>query len=185
VTILLRARWPAPPARRLVSCAVLFVALTPGARPGQSRDVPGPQWKRVESKAAKFRFSIPPAWQTKSGVKKDRPYVEAVSPDTAMYVFAYSFQDADMSNDDVLDQALDELGVDLDDDPEEEDINGLDALVGEATDTVNGREVGLFLMVASSGDTRYVAYVLTDAARFDANASVMNRILDSFAPLTR
>ncbi len=102
-----------------------------------------------------------------------------------MYVVVYSFQDASMSNDDVLDQALGELAVDLDDDPEEEEIHGLDALVGETTDTVNGREVGMFILAASYGDTRYVAYVMTDAARFDANAKVMNRILDSLTPIKR
>jgi hypothetical protein len=170
---------------RAAALALVIAAVAAGARAEPARLPPPQQWARVESKAANIRFTIPSGWQSKTGVKQDRPFVEAVSPDASIYVVVYSFQDASMSNDDVLDQALDELGVDLDDDPEEETIHGLDALVGETTDTVNGREVGLFILAASYGDTRYVAYVMSDAARFDDNAKTMNRILDSFAPLAR
>jgi hypothetical protein len=173
------------PDRRTVAVAALALLtwLCPRVDARQSGQVPARQWKRVESTAVNLRFTVPPGWQTRTGTRKDRPYIEAVSPDASMYVFAYAIRDARAALEDVLDQALDELGVELDDDPQEEEIHGLEALTGETTDTVNGREVGIFIMAASYGDTRYVAYIMTDAGHFDANAAAMNRILDSFTPL--
>ncbi len=142
------------------------------------------QWRAVESKEVGLRFRLPGNWQAKPATKNGRPCVEAVSAKSTIYLHACSFRNGELSLDDVLERTLDELGVELDDDPDEEQINGMDALVGETTDTFNGRDVGMFVVIAAYGETRYVVYVMTRANLFDANARTMNRIVDSLAPVT-
>jgi hypothetical protein len=41
----------------------------------------------------------------------------------------------------------------------------------------------MFIMAATYDDDNFVAYIFTDQAAFKKNAAVMNKILDSFAPL--
>ncbi len=153
-------------------------------RPKQPPKQPsGAQWRAVVSKEVGLQLRLPANWDTKSTTRKGRPCLAAVSPKSTIYVLACSFRNDELSIDDVLDRTLDELGVDLDDDPDEESINGLDALVGETTATFEGRDIGMFIVVAGYADTRYVVYVMTKADSFDANARTMNRIVDSLAPL--
>jgi hypothetical protein len=139
-------------------------------------------WREVVSKELNLRFRLPSQWQTKPATRNGRSCLEAISPKSTVFFQACSFRKGDLTLDDLLDQTLDELGVDLDDDPDEERINGLDALVGETTATFDGRDLGMFIIAAAYGDTRYVVYVMTKADLFDANAGTMNRIVDSLAP---
>jgi hypothetical protein len=143
----------------------------------------GTQWREVQSKEVNLRLRLPAQWETKPGTSNGRPCLDAISPSSTIYLHACSFRNGDLTLDDLLDQTLDDLGVDLDDDPGEERINGLDALVGEATTDFYGRDLGMFIVVAAHGDTRYVIYVMTKADLFDANARTMNRLVDSLAPL--
>ena len=148
-----------------------------------SRQPSGTQWREVESKEVKLRLRLPAQWQAKPGTRNGRPCLDAVSPNSTIYLRACSYRNGGLTLDDLLDRMLDDLGVDLDDDPDEETLNGLDTLVGETTATFEGRDVGMFLIAAAYGDTRYEIYVLTKADLFDANARTMNRIVDSLAPL--
>ena len=168
----------------LVASTILVLVLAiPGAFAQRQAQGPGAQWRMVESKEVNLRLRLPAQWQTKAVTRDGRPCLEALSPRSTIYVDACSFRDGDLTLDDLLDRTLDELGVDLDDDPGEERINGLDALVGETTATFNGRGLGMFIVAAAYGDTRYVVYVMTRAELFDANARTMNRIVDSLAPI--
>ncbi len=143
----------------------------------------GAQWREVESKEVNLRLRLPSQWQTKAATVNGRPCLVAISSKSTVYLHACSFRSGDLTLDDLLDQTLDDLGVDLDDDPGEERINGMDALVGETTAMFDGRDLGMFIVAAAYGDTRYVVYVMTRADLFDANARTMNRIVDSLAPL--
>jgi len=131
----------------------------------------------------RLRLRLPAQWQTKPATSNGRPCLDAVSPKSTIYLRACSLRNGALTLDDLLDQTLNELGVDLDDDPGEERINGLDALVGETTATFGGRSLGMFIVAAAYGDSRYVVYVMTKADLFDANARTMNRIVDSLAPI--
>ncbi len=163
---------------------VLAVAVPSAQRPAQRpKQGSGAQWRQVESKEVNLRLRLPAQWQTKTATRNGRPCLEAVSPRSTIYLQACSFRGGDLTLDDLLDQTLDDLGVDLDDDPDEERINGLEALVGETTATFDGRDLGMFIVAAAYGDTRYVVYVMTKAELFDANARTMNRIVDSLAPI--
>jgi hypothetical protein len=163
---------------------VLAAVVAPGQRqaqpPGQRS---GTQWHDVQSKEVNLRLRLPVQWQTKPVTANGRSCLDAISPNSTIYLHACSFRNGDLTLDDLLDRTLDDLGIDLDDDPGEERINGLDALVGEATTDFYGRDLGMFVIVAAHGDTRYVICVMTQADLFDANARTMNRIVDSLAPL--
>src|SRR5512143_1508064 len=117
--------------------------VTSAQRPAQrSNQRSGTQWHEVESKQVNLRLRLPAQWQTKPATRNGRPCLDAISPKSTVYLHACSFRNGDLTLDDLLDQALDELGIDLDDDPGEERINGLDALVGETTATFEGRDLG-------------------------------------------
>ncbi len=163
---------------------VLFaIPASPAERQTQRPNrAPTEQWRQIESKEVGLRFRLPVQWQTKTATRNGRSCLEAVSPRSTVYLQACSFRDANIELEDLLDQTLDDLGVDLDDDPDVESLNGLDALVGETTATFEGRDLGMFIIVAAHGDTRYVVHLMTKAALFDANARTMNRIVDSLAP---
>jgi len=173
--------------RVAASATVLLILaglVAPGQRQAQRPDQrAGTQWREVQSKEVNLRFRLPAEWQTKPATAGGRPCLDAISPNSTIYLHACSFRDSDLTLDDLLDRTLDDLGVDLDDDPSEEHLNGLDALVGEATTDFYGRQLGMFIVVASYGDIRYAIYVMTKADLFDANARTMNRIVDSLAPL--
>ncbi len=174
--------------RPVVASTILLLMLAAVAASGQnggqrSKQPSGTQWREVQSREVNLRLRLPPQWQTKPASRNGRPCLEAISPKSTIYVHACSFRNPDLTLDDLMDRTLDELGVDLDDDPDEERLNGLDALVGETTATLGGRDLGMFIVVAAYGDTRYVVYVMTKADSFDANARTMNRIVDSLAPM--
>jgi hypothetical protein len=67
----------------------------------------------------------------------------------------------------------------------EEEINGLHAYVAEATGKIRGHNVGMFIMGATYGANNYVAYIFTDEDKFDKNAKIMNKTLDSFRPIAK
>ena len=176
-----------------LAAAVTILLLVPAASvasgqraaPRSKQGSGAAQWHEVVSKEASLRLRLPAQWQTKPATRKGRPCLEALSPKSTVFLQACSFRNGDLALDDLLDQTLDELGVDLDDDPDEERINGLDALVGETTAGFNGRNLGMFIVVAAYGETRYVVYVMTKGDLFDANARTMNRIVDSLTPIAR
>ena len=165
--------------------ATLAVVVASGQRQAQRppQQPSGTPWHEVQSKEVNLRLRLPAQWQSKPATSNGRPCLAAISPKSTIYLHACSFHNADLSLDDLLDQTLTDLGIDLDDDPGEERINGLDTLVGEATTTLAGQDVGMFIVAAAYGDTRYVVTVMTRASLFDANARTMNRIVDSLAPL--
>lgn len=176
---------------RLAASAILLVmvvvpvasAQRPARRAAPRAKQRPEAWRVVESKDVHLRFRLPANWQTKAAAKNGRSCIEAVSAKSTIYLHACSFRNGEISLDDVLDRTLDELGAQLDEDADEEQINGMDALVGETTDTFNGRDLGMFVVAAGYGELRYVVYVMTRASLFDANAPTMNRIVDSLAPI--
>ncbi len=172
---------------KLVASTFLLLMLAVPVARGQAAQRPkrhtGTQWREVQAKEVKLAVRLPVQWQTKAASRNGQACLEAISPKSSIYLQACSFRNGELTLDDLLDRTLDQLDVDLDDDPEEERINGLDALVGETTATFNGRDLGLFIVAAAYGDTRYVITVMTKARLFDANARTMNRIVDSLAPI--
>ena len=154
----------------------LFVAAGTGFAQGS--------WETFENKDFNIRFQVPGKWKTHTDTNKAGvPFLEAESPDGSLYLFVYAYKDASLSTDDLLDKAIADLGMKLKGDAQDEDINELQALVAEATGSIDGRPVGMFIMAATFEDDNYVAYVFTELAKFDKNTGVMNQILDSFAPI--
>ncbi len=144
------------------------------------------QWETFSSEAYNVKFSVPGKWKTETTTNKAGvPVLEAESPDGSLYLMVYAYKDSSLSTEDLLDKAVDDLGVKLTGEAKEEDINGLNAWVAEATGRIDGHPVGLFIMAATYDDDNIVAYVFTDQKAFTKNAPVMNRILDSFAPLKK
>lgn len=139
-------------------------------------------WETYENKDFAIQFQVPGKWKVETSTKNDVPMLEAESPDGSMYLFVYSYEDSSISTEELLDKAVDDLDFTVKGEAKQEDINGLDAWVAEATGRMDGLPVGLFIMAATYDDNNYVAYIFTEQKAFDRNAKVMNRILDSFKP---
>lgn len=145
----------------------------------------GQEWETYESKEYNIQFDVPAKWKTTHGIKKDIPYLESESPDGSVVLFVYVYEDSEISTEELFDKAVDDLDLDLEGEAEEEEINGLHAWVGEATGKIEGEKVGMFIMAATYDEFNYVAYIFTEEAKFEKNAKVMNKILDSFEPIEK
>jgi predicted Zn-dependent protease len=140
-------------------------------------------WEKYTSEEFNIQFEVPGTWQTTTDVESDIPFLEAVSPDETMVLMVYAYKNADISTKDLLSQAVNDLDMALTGEMNEEDINGLNAWVAEATGMINELKVGMFIMAATYDENNYVAYVFTEEKDFTKNSGVMNKILDSFKPL--
>lgn len=167
--------------RKLGRAFVCLCVLTLVASP-----VLAQQWEWFSSEKHNIKFSVPGKWKTSSGTNANGvPFLESESSDGSLYLMVYAYKDSSLSTEDLLDKAVDDLGVKLTGEANEEEINGLHAWVGEATGRIEGQPVGLFIMAATLDEDNYVAYVFTEQSKFDKNAPVMNKILDSFTPLRK
>ncbi len=167
--------------RRFVPAVVCLLVLAFAASPALAQ-----QWESYSSEKHNIKFSVPGKWKTTSGTNPNGvPFLESESPDGSLYLMVYAYTDSSLSTEDLLDKAVDDLGLKLTGEANEEEINGLHAWVAEATGRIDGQPVGLFIMAATYDEHNYVAYVFTEQSKFDKNADVMNKILDSFAPIRK
>lgn len=100
-----------------------------------------------------------------------------------MSLFIFVYKDASISTKDLLNNAVNDLGIALEGESAQENLNGMDAWVASATGMIEGAEIDMFIAAATYDENNYVAYVFTSAANAENNAATMNRIIDSLAPI--
>lgn len=141
------------------------------------------QWETFEAPEYNIKISIPPNWKTTTGTQDGIPYLEGISADETMSLFIFVYKDASISTKDLLNNAVNDLGIALEGESAQENLNGMDAWVASATGMIEGAEIDMFIAAATYDENNYVAYVFTSAANAENNAATMNRIIDSLAPI--
>lgn len=141
------------------------------------------KWETFEAQDYNIKISIPSNWKTSAGVDGDIPYLESFDPEETVYLMIYVYKDASISTEELLGMAVNDLGIALRGEANNENLNGMDAWVAEAEGLINDMEVGMYITAATYDDNNYVAFIFTSIENWDKNFSVMNKIIDSLSPL--
>ncbi len=142
-------------------------------------------WETFEAADYNIKISIPGNWKTDTGSQGDIPYLEATSPDQSMFLYIFVYKDASISTEELLDNAIDDLGIEMEGEANNENLNGMDAWVAVTAGLIDDMEVGIYITAATYNADNYVAYIFTPIEYFDKNAVVMNKIIDSLAPIKK
>jgi len=142
-------------------------------------------WESYEAADYNVKFSVPADWKTTTGMEGEVPYLESESKDGEIYFFIFIYKDASISTEQLLDNAVKDLGIKLTGDAAQENLNGMDAWVASATGMMENMEVGMFIMAATYDENNYVAYIFTPAELSDKNSEIMNKIIDSVEPMRK
>jgi hypothetical protein len=156
---------------------------TPSGGGGPAESSSEAAWQTFKSEQFNIQFEVPPGWSVQSTTVAERPTLTAASPDEGMRLYVYSGRGRDLPTEEVLDTAAGELDFTVTGEKHQESINGMDAWVAEAEGSKQGVRLGLFIAALRGAEHDHVAYIGSEHSRFDANAGVMNRILDSFREL--
>ncbi|QOJ27402.1 MAG: hypothetical protein HRU80_00400 [Ignavibacteriales bacterium] len=141
------------------------------------------EWETFEATEYNVKISLPPNWKTSTGSQDGIPYLEGISADETMSLFIFVYKDASISTQELLNNAVNDLGIALEGESAQENLNGMDAWVASATGVIEGAEIDMFIAAATYDENNYVAYVFTAAANAQKNVATMNKIIDSLAPL--
>lgn len=141
------------------------------------------EWEIFEASEYNIKISVPPNWKTSTGTQDGIPYLEGISPDETLSLFIFVYKDAGISTQELLNNAVNDLGIALEGESAQENLNGMDAWVASAAGMIEGAEIDMFIAAATYDENNYVAYVFTSAANAENNAATMNRIIDSLAPI--
>lgn len=142
-------------------------------------------WESYEAADYNVKFSIPAEWKTTTGSEGEVPFLESVSKDGEIYFFIFIYKDASISTEQLLDNAVKDLGIKLTGDAAQENLNGMDAWVASAVGMMDNIEVGMFITAATYDENNYVAYIFTPSEYSEKNSEVMNKIIDSIEPMKK
>lgn len=133
-----------------------------------------------------IKFSVPSIWITSTGIENDVPFLESQSPEKQIDLFVFVYKDSKISTRELLYATIKEFDVTLNPDVvKHESLNGLDAYYGDFYGTWRGTKVGIIILAAKYEDNNYIAYIETDEKDFDKNGVLMDKIIDSFAPVKK
>lgn len=140
------------------------------------------EWEIFEASEYNIKISVPPNWKTSTGTQDGIPYLEGISPDETLSLFIFVYKDAGINTQELLNNAVNDLGIALEGESAQENLNGMDAWVASAAGSIDGTEIHMFIAAATYDENNYVAYIFTAADNSEKNAPTMNKILDSLAP---
>lgn len=136
-----------------------------------------------EAKTFNLKFDIPQGWETKIDQDEDVPSLEADSPDGSISLMVLVYKDDSIMPEDLFNTTAEQLDIDIDGEYHQEETNDMLAFIGQGSATISDEQVGIVLMTATYEENNYVIYIFTDYSSFNSNVEIMNKILDSFAPL--
>lgn len=139
-------------------------------------------WERYDNAGMNVGFSVPPDWIVTIEEEDGLPVLTATSPDESAAVVVYSFKEAGIQSEQLLDDAIADLEGQVEGVAQGRDINGLSAWVAEAQGVIDGEEVALVVMAANNGDDNHVAYGFSSIDSLDQNGETLRAVMASFAP---
>lgn len=150
-----------------------------------SFNVSAQSWETFEASDFNIKISIPSNWKTSTGNEDGIPYLEATSSDQSMFLFIFVYKDITISTEELLNNAINDLGISIEGEAANENLNGMDAWVAETVGIIDDMEVGLYITAATYDENNYVAYIFTPIEFFYKNSQVMNKIIDSLSPMKK
>lgn len=136
-----------------------------------------------EAKSFNLKFDIPQGWETTIDQDEDVPSLEADSPDGTISLMVLVYKDDSIIPEDLFNSTTESLDIDIDGEYHQEETNDMLAFIGQGSTTIADEKVGIVLMTATYEENNYVIYIFTEYSSFNSNVDIMNKILDSFAPL--
>jgi hypothetical protein len=136
-----------------------------------------------EAKSFNLKFDIPQGWETKIDQDEDVPSLEADSPDGSISLMVLIYKDASILPEDLFKSTTESLALEIDGEYHQEETNDMPAFIGQGSAVIADMKVGIVLMTATYEENNYVIYIFTEYSSFNSNVEIMNKILDSFAPL--
>lgn len=159
--------------KRFYSLLFFFLFLTGSAFPQE--------WDTYESGDYNFSISIPADWKTSTGEEDGIPYLESISPDETLSLFIFVYNDETIGLQQLMDNAISDMGVAIVGEASPQNLNGLDALVAKAFGSIDGVEIDMFVTTATFNENKYVAYTFTASDNYDKNSATMTKIINSLA----
>ncbi len=149
------------------------------------------EWDVYGSEYYGIQFEIPTDdWIVESDDDdEDMSILSANDVDETIFLIVKVFEMEDIDTKELFDIAVEDLGVELENDSWEEDLNGLDAWIGlgigviEAeSDDEEDLDIFVWILSASQDDKRYVAYLFCALEDAEYYEDLMIYIMASFMP---
>lgn len=139
------------------------------------------EWDTYESGDYNFSISIPSDWKTSTGEEDGIPYLESISPDETLSLFIFVYKDETIGLQQLMDNAISDMGVGIVGEASPHNLNGLNALVAKAFGNINGVEIDMLVVTATFNENNYVAYTFTASDNYDKNSATMTKIINSLS----
>lgn len=183
--------------RRIPVAAPLALALAACAPTAGPRAAPSPapssatadaqEWRTHEARDYGIRFQVPEAWTVRTEPGGDPPTITAASPDGSARFVVMAFGPEGDALEDLLTDAFRELGSRRTGEAREVALEGMSAWMAEARGNVRGVDTGLWVMAARqrAANENYLVYAATPAGRWEQDAALLRRMMESLATLQR
>jgi hypothetical protein len=162
---------PAPPATAKAAKA----EAVPAAR--RKQPAAPDSWTVVQDGDFGVQFRVPSHWNAGTQSSANGNTFVAAPPDESMVLAVVNFENATVTDEEVLATLLDGMGFQPDGEYERID-DGL--IVAHGTGNDGGERVYFVAMVYAYDNANYVTYIVTPEARSAENGNTMRQILESF-----
>jgi hypothetical protein len=134
-------------------------------------------WTVIQNQEYGVQFKVPSHWNAGTTKEGDQELFVASAPDDSMAMVVATIDDNQMTDEQVLNTFVQNLGFKVDGEYQRVD-DGL--IFAHGAGTSDGQDVYFQIMVYAYEDTDYVAYLVTPAAQADKNSNTMLQILETF-----
>lgn len=176
--------------RRIFVAAPLALALAACAPAAGTPATPSPapqEWRTHEAPDFGLRFQTPAAWTVRTDLNPDLPTLTATSPDGSGQFVVMAFGPEGDALEDLLTDSFRELRSERTGEPREMALEGVRAWMAEGRGNIRGVETALWVMAARQRDANqhYLVYAATPAGRWEQDAALLRRMMESLATLPR
>lgn len=174
--------------RRILVAAPFVLALAacaPTAGPPATPSPAAQEWRTHEARDFGIRFQIPQAWTVRTEPDAGAPTITAASPDGSAQFVVMAFGPEGDALEDLLTDSFREVRSQRTGEPIEMALEGIRAWMAEGRGNIRGVDTGLWVMAARQRDANqhYMVYAATPAGRWEQDAALLRRMMESFATL--
>lgn len=177
----------APLALALAACAPTAETPAPASPAPSSAAAGAQEWRTHDARDFGIRFQAPEAWTVRSDLAPDLPTITATSPDGSARFVVMAFGPEGDALEDLLTGAFRELGSQRTGEAREVALEGMNAWMAEARGNIRDVDTALWVMAARqrAANEHYLVYAATPAGRWEQDAALLRRMMESLATLQR